>query len=94
MKIVLGACRGKLRITVTMAPAIIITPVVIMPFTRRPHTSAYGVTGMTLGDPNDSSKSAPPHLYKTNNSVHNAVINIKLRLDDKWSIFNKRFNSH
>lgn len=83
MKIILGAYRGKLRIMVTMAPAIIITPVVIMPFTRRSHMSAYAVTGMTLGDPNDSSKSARPHLYKTNNSVHNAVINIKLRLNDK-----------
>lgn len=48
------------------------------------YTSASAVTGMTLGDPNDPSKSACPHLYnKTNNSVHVAVINIKLRLSDK-----------
>lgn len=62
MKIILGAGGGKLRIMVTMAPAIIITPIVIMPFTKQSHMSAYAVTGMTLGDPNDSSKSACRHL--------------------------------
>jgi len=32
---------GKLRIMVTMAPAIIITPILIMPFTRWSHFSFF-----------------------------------------------------
>ena len=61
----------KLSIIVTVAPAIIITLIIIIPFTRVSHVSAYAVAGMTLGNPINLSASACPCLYnRTNNSVH------------------------